>query len=116
MELIPSNDEKNAGMLCHLLALTGFVIPFGWIFGPLIVWLVKKDESEFVNRQGKDSLNFQLSMLIWTICCIPLVFIVVGIFLLIALGIMNIIMIIIASIKAADGQFMDYPLSVKFIN
>ncbi len=116
MELVPTHDEKNMGMLCHLLALSGFVIPFGWVFGPLIVWLTKKDTSEFVNRQGKDALNFQISMLIWTICCIPLIFIVIGIFLLIGLGILNIIMIIIASIKAADGQFTDYPLSVRFIN
>ncbi|MBN2349457.1 MAG: DUF4870 domain-containing protein [Bacteroidales bacterium] len=115
MNLVPTKDEKNMGMLCHLLALSGFAIPFGWILGPLIIWLIKKDESEFVNQQGKDALNFQISMLIWMLCCIPLIFIVIGIVLLIMLGILNLVMIIIASVRAADGQSTVYPLSLKII-
>ncbi len=115
MELLPTKDERNMGMLCHLLALSGFVIPFGWIFGPMIVWLIKKDQSEFVNRQGKDALNFQISMLIWTICCIPLIIIIIGIIALIGLAILNIIMIIVASVRAADGQSTEYPLSLKIL-
>ena len=57
-------EEKTWGMLCHLLALTGLVIPIGVIVGPLIMWLVKKDESEFVDYHGKESLNFQITMMI----------------------------------------------------
>ena len=63
----PANDkeERNWAMACHLSALAGYVIPFGNIAGPLLVWLLKKDEYSLVNEQGKESLNFQLSLLIY---------------------------------------------------
>ncbi|MFV1964993.1 MAG: DUF4870 domain-containing protein, partial [Pirellulaceae bacterium] len=61
-----SSDERQWAMFAHLAALSGYIgIPFGNIIGPLIVWMIKKDESSFVDDQGKESLNFQISMLIW---------------------------------------------------
>ena len=55
-----SKDEKTWAMLCHLSAVAGFVIPFGSILGPLVVWLIKKDEMPIVDLHGKKSLNFQI--------------------------------------------------------
>lgn len=60
-----SRSEKNYAMLCHLVAFSGFIIPFGSIIGPLVMWLIKKEESEFINYHGKESLNFQISIAIW---------------------------------------------------
>lgn len=102
-------------MLCHLSALAMFVIPFGSILGPLIVWLVKKDQYPEVDRQGKDAINFHLSMLIYTLVAVFLILILVGIMLLVVIGIFTLIMIIIASIKSNNGERFEYPLSIKFI-
>ena len=110
-----NNEERTMSMLCHLSALAMFVIPFGSILGPLIVWLVKKDQYPEVDRQGKDAINFHLSMLIYTLVAVFLILILVGIMLLVVIGIFTLIMIIIASIKSNNGERFEYPLSIKFI-
>ncbi|OPZ95775.1 MAG: hypothetical protein BWY71_02124 [Planctomycetes bacterium ADurb.Bin412] len=111
--------EKNAftwGMFCHLAALAGFIgIPFGNIIGPLVVWLIKKDEHPFIEQQGRAALNFQISMAIYGIVAALLIFIVIGFLLLIALGIFDLIFVIMASIKASKGETQKYPLSITFI-
>jgi len=112
---IENKDEKMWGMFSHLFALGGYIIPFGHVIGPLIAWLVKKDAYPFVDDQGKESLNFQLSLTLYLIICTPLILIVIGIFLMIAIGVFGLIMIIIASIKANEGEAYRYPLSIRFI-
>ena len=102
-------------MFCHLSAFAGYFFPFGGIIGPLICWISRKDESEWVNLNGRASLNFQLSMLLYTVLLIPLCFIIVGIPLLIALGILEVVCIIVASIRAARGEVFKYPISIPFI-
>ena len=105
-------DERTMGMLCHLTALVGFL-------GPLIVWLLKKEESEFVNDQGKESLNFQLSILIYAIASlilmVPLTLILIGPLLPPAVGIFDVVMIIIAAVQANNGTRYRYPLCIRFI-
>jgi uncharacterized Tic20 family protein len=54
----PDKDARLWGMFCHLIAFSGYVVPFGSVLGPLIIWLIKKDEMPFVDDQGKESLNF----------------------------------------------------------
>ena len=108
-------DERTFGMLCHLLALAGYVIPFGNIIGPLIIWLIKKDEYPFVDDQGKQSLNFQISMMIYAIVSAVLMLVIIGFFLLIAVGIVNLVLVIMASMKANQGEAYRYPLAIEFI-
>lgn len=110
-----SKDAKTFGMLCHLLAFAGFVIPLGNIIGPLVVWLLKKDEFPFVDDQGKESLNFQISLLIYLLISAVLIVVVIGIFLLIALGIFMIVMVIIATIRANEGQKYRYPMTIRLL-
>ena len=114
---IPTKTNENIWpIFCHLSGLLFYMgIPFGNILGPLVIWLIKKDEIPQLNAHGKAALNFQISITIYFIACIPLVLIVIGIFGMIALGILNVIFIIIATVKAADGEVYDYPLSIKFI-
>lgn len=114
---LPKNvrDERMYGMLCHILAFAGFVIPLGNFLGPIIMWQMKKNEFEFVDDQGKESVNFQISMFIYFMLCVPLIFIVIGIPIMIGLGIFYLVIIIIAAIKANDGIRYRYPLSIKFI-
>jgi uncharacterized Tic20 family protein len=110
-----SETERNWAMFCHLSAFAGFFFPFGGIIGPLICWLSRKDESTWVNENGKASMNFQLSILLYFVLVIPLCFILIGIPIAIAIGTLKIVCIIIASVRASKGEEFKYPLSIPFI-
>jgi hypothetical protein len=102
-------------MFCHLGGLGMYAFPLGNVIIPLVVWLIKKDEYPLVNDQGKESLNFQLSILIYTLVSLILVLAVVGIVLVLAVLVFDIVMIIIAAIKANEGVAYRYPLTIRFI-
>jgi uncharacterized protein len=109
-------DIRMWAMLCHLSAFSGYVgVPFGHVVGPLIIWLIKKGEMPLVDDQGKESLNFQITMTIAAAISFVLVFVVIGIFLLIAVGIFDIVCIIMASIAANKGERYRYPFAIRFI-
>jgi len=111
-----NNEEYTWGMACHLSALAAFIgIPFGHILGPLVVWLIKRDQFPFVDAQGKEALNFQISMTIYAIVAFILCFVLIGIPLLIAIGILDLILVIVAAVKASTGQSYRYPLAIRFI-
>lgn len=106
-----NKDARTWGMLCHLLALTGYFTAIGLIIGPLIAWMVKKDEYSFVDDQGKESLNFQIWMFIFAAISVPLIPVFcLGVLLLMAIGIADLILVIIASMKANQGIAYRYPL------
>src|SRR5664279_2854581 len=109
---ILSETERNWSMLCHLSAFAGFFFPFGGIIGPLICWLTRRDESSWVNINGKASLNFQLSMLLYMFLAIPLCFIIIGIPIIVILGTIKVVCVIIASVKAPKGELFRYPLVI----
>ncbi len=102
-------------MFCHLAALAGYIIPFGNIIGPLIVWSIKKEQYPFVDEHGKAAVNFQISMTIYILVAVLLIILVIGIFILVALGLLTLILVIIASVKANNGEPYEYPLSIRFI-
>lgn len=111
-----NNPENTWAMLCHLLGLCAFIgIPFGNIIGPLVVWLIKGKEFEFVDEQGKEALNFQISMTIYGFIAGILVLVFIGWILLFALAIADVVFIIIASMKANDGESYRYPYIFRFI-
>jgi len=110
-----SNDVKMWAMFCHLSALAGYLIPFGNIVGPLVIWQIKKNEFPLVDDQGKEALNFQITVALAAIVCFLLMFVVVGIFLLMALGITNLIFIIIAGLRANQGESYRYPFSLRLV-
>lgn len=110
-----TQDDRTWGMVAHLSALAGFIIPFGSVLGPLIVWLMKKDESEFVADQGKEALNFQITVALAGIVCLMLMFILIGILLLPALILAAAIFTIIAAIDANKGNRYRYPFALRLI-
>ncbi len=113
---VASKDERMWGMLCHIAAFAGYVIPLvGGVVGPLIIWLIKKDEMPFVNDQGKESLNFQITVLIAIVICMILFVVVIGVFLLPVVAVCNIVFIIIAAIKANAGEAYRYPFALRLI-
>jgi uncharacterized Tic20 family protein len=105
-----------------LSALAGLIIPFGNVIGPLVVWLVKKDEMPIVNEYGKESLNFQISMTLYMvgagIVATILTFIAIGVLLfpLIGLvGLADLVLVIIAGVQANKGIAYHYPATIRFI-
>ena len=110
-----SKNEENMGMLCHLLALSGYFIPFGHLVGPLVIWMVKREEMPFVDSQGKESLNFQLSMTLYAIVAAISIFLLIGFLLLPAVIVFDLVCVILASIETANGKPYHYPLCIRFI-
>ncbi len=108
-------QESNWAMGSHLAALAGFIIPFGNIIGPLVIWLTKKEESAKIDTEAKKSLNFQISVTIYYLISFVLMFIVIGVPLMIALAIFSLVMIILNGVKASKGEETKYPLSLKLI-
>lgn len=109
-------DPYTMGTLCHLLGLVGFLgIPFGSVIAPLILWLVKKNEDAFLDATGKEVINFQISIVIYTIIATLSLFIVVGIILLPVILILALVYTIIGAIKASNGVVYRYPLTFRFI-
>lgn len=110
-----NKDARTFAMLCHLLALTGFIIPFGSIVGPLVLWLVKRDQHPFVDDQGKEAVNFNISMTIYVIVAAILTVIVIGVPILIGLAIFWFVILIVAAIQANTGVAYRYPLNLRLI-
>ena len=108
-------EERTFGMLCHISALAGYIIPFGNILGPLVMWLIKKEQMPFVDEQGKEALNFQITVFIAVLICIPLIFVLIGLLLLPVVGIGALVLMIIAAVKANAGEHYRYPVSIRFI-
>ena len=103
-------------MFCHLAGLCVFVVPFvGNIVGPLILWQIKKDEYPFVGEQGKEAVNFQISMTIYGLISVALSFVCIGIFLLAAVGVVDLVFLLIAAVKANNGQHYRYQLTIRVI-
>ncbi|MEV5026394.1 DUF4870 domain-containing protein [Paenibacillus sp. LPE1-1-1.1] len=107
-------EEKTYGMLCHLLAFSGLIIPLGNILGPLVIWLMKKDQSSYVDMHGKESLNFQISNAIYTIISGLLIFVLIGFITTPLLFVFWLVFTIIASIRASEGNGYRYPLTIRF--
>ncbi|ERR1051325_2540294 len=114
----PSTSQiRNWCVLCHAAALLGFFFHFlGHLLGPLIVWLIKRGDSPEIDAAGKESLNFQISMLIYDIIAGILCLVLIGIPILIALWILNTVFVVIASIKTSEGQIYRYPLTIRFLS
>lgn len=113
-----NKDARMWGMICHLAGLGGLIpiVPIiGSVIGPLIVWQIKKDEFGFVADQGKEALNFQISILMYAIVSGLLCFACVGFVLLPAVYIFDLIFLLIAAVKANDGEHYRYPLTIRFI-
>jgi uncharacterized Tic20 family protein len=104
----PKPDECNMAMLCHLGGIMGFIIP-------LVIWLVQKDKSKFVDRHGKEVVNFQLTILIVNLCNVLLALCLVGFVTLIATMIFSLVLHIQGSMAASRGEDYRYPLCIRFI-
>jgi uncharacterized Tic20 family protein len=111
-----SRDVRTWNVLCHATALAGFFVPWaGHILGPLIVWLAKRSDSPEIDENGKEALNFQISMLIYNVIAGVLCLVLIGFILLAILHILNLVLVIIASIQTSEGKFYRYPMTIRLI-
>lgn len=112
-----NSEARRWASLCHIIALVGLIgNGVGFVLGPLVVWLIKKDEDPFIDEQGKEAINFQITMVIAAIISGFLTLVVIGLFLLIAVGILMVVFPIIAAIKSSNGEHFRYPFTIRFIN
>ncbi|PJE44207.1 MAG: DUF4870 domain-containing protein [Pseudomonas sp.] len=112
---VPGPEARQWAMFCHFAAFLGLVIPFGNLLGPLIVWQIKKDLDPFVDAQGKEALNFQISVALAALLCFLLMVVVIGFPLLLLVSIAALVLTIIAGIKANEGQAYRYPFVWRLV-
>lgn len=113
----PFARDTSLETLCHLLGLAFLTpIPFGNVIAPLVLWLWKRDKHPGVDLHGKEVVNFQISMSIYMLLAGLSIFLVIGIVLLPAVIVTNLVLIIVASVKASRGELYRYPLTIRFIN
>ena len=103
---VPTSDERTMAILAHVLTL------FFWIIPPLIIYLVKKDESSFIAEHAKESMNFQITM---AIIGLILFVTIIGILLLWVVGIVVLVLVIVATIKASESKLYRYPFTLRLI-
>lgn len=118
---VPDRDARKWAMFCHLGALSGLVGIPGFIV-QLIIWLAKRDEHPFIDRQGREALNFQISMWIYiavtSIVMVVLMLILIGFLLIpvvVIMGLIDVALPIYAGIKANDGEDYRYPMTIRFL-
>ncbi len=110
-----ASEVKSWALGVHLSALVGLVIPFGNILAPLVIWLVKRESDPYIDEQGKEAVNFNISVAIYAIAAGILTVILIGFLLLAAVAIFWVAMIIIGAVRANNGEHFRYPLSIRLI-
>jgi uncharacterized protein len=112
---LPSSEQRQWAMFAHLSALIGLIVPFGNVLGPLVIWLVQKDKMAFVDDQGKEALNFQITVFGAAVISAFLMLILIGFLLIFVVGLGALVLTIIAAIKANEGVAYRYPLTIRLI-
>jgi uncharacterized Tic20 family protein len=113
----PSKTERQWAMGCHLISLCGIVVPLpsANLLGPLLLWLLKREDGAFIDEQGKESLNFQITLLIYALGALALTIIGIGFLLLLIVAVFGFVCVIVAAIKASEGTSFRYPACIRFI-
>ena len=115
VDLVPTDSERSYAMLIHLSALLGYIAGPLAIIVPLVMWMTRREESAYANDHGREAVNFNISIWLYTLVAGLLMFVVIGCFILPAIIIFHIIAVIMAAVRANAGQFYRYPVTVRFI-
>ena len=108
-------EARNWGLWLHLSQLANLILPPAGLIVPIVLWQIKKDEFPALDRHGKMVVNWMISSVIYFIVSFALIFVLVGILLLPILGILGIVFPVIGAVKANNGEFWEYPLTIKFL-
>jgi uncharacterized Tic20 family protein len=111
----PTQEERNWALGAHLSGLLGKAVVVGSVIGPLVIWLVKKEESEYIAEQALEALNFQITIAILSLICAVLTLCVVGVFLFFPILVADLVLTIMAAVAASRGEPYRYPFSLRLI-
>ncbi len=111
----PDHEEKTTAMIAHLLGFAGLAVPFGSVIGPLVVYLVKRDESAYVEDQAREALNFQIWMAIVVVASAILIVVGIGILLLPLAMLAWLAGTVVGAVRARDGEWYRYPWTVRLV-
>lgn len=112
-----SEEEENKwAMWAHISTFSNALVPLGNFIGPIVIWQLKKHESEFVADQAKEALNFQISLIIYAVISILCIFIFIGVFMIIGLVLFSLIIVIVAGVRANNGEYYRYPMCIRLIS
>ena len=111
----PSKEARQWAMFCHLSALLGIWIPLGTLIGPLVLWQLKRETDPFIDAQGKEALNFQITVAIASAISLLLMIVVIGFFLFGLVAIGALVLTIIGGVKANEGQPYRYPFTWRLV-
>ena len=107
----PSREARQWAMFCHFSAFLGMWFPFGSLIGPLILWQMKRESDPFIDDQGKEAMNFQITVAIASAICYVLMLVLIGFALIGLLFIGAVVLVVIAGVKANDGVSYRYPFT-----
>ena len=110
-----TGDERTWAILVHASAFLGVFVPFGNILGPLVVWLIKREESEFVDANGKQALNFQITWSVIIVLALFSLLVGIGLLLVPIVALAWAILVVIAAVRASENEVYDYPLTVDLV-
>ncbi|MBD2428075.1 DUF4870 domain-containing protein [Phormidium sp. FACHB-1136] len=108
-------ESRMWASLAHISAFAGLVFPFGSVLGPLLIWLVKREEMPFVDDQGKEALNFNISMTLYMVVSILMIVVLVGFLMIGVLALIWAVLVILAAVRSNEGIPYRYPLTIRFI-
>ena len=108
-------DARLWAMVAHLSGLPGFAVPFGHVLGPLVIWLLKRDASPFVDDQAKEAVNFQLTATIAVLIAVATFCVGIGVVLLPVVAVAQIVLVVIDAVAANAGRRYRYPLTIRFV-
>ena len=112
---VPGEEARRRAVICHLSGFAGYLLPFASVIAPLVLWMLWRDSDEFVHEQGREALNFQISVLIYAVASLVLIVLLVGILLIFAVAVFQLVLMVMAAVTADKGQHYRYPLTLRFI-
>src|SRR6056297_2201348 len=111
-----TDEEQTWGVLLHASAFCGLLVPFGNVLGPLLVWLIKRDESRFIDESGKNALNFQLTWTMLMLGALLSLLVGVGLLLVPAVGVAWLVIVVLATVRASEKEVYEYPLTLDLVD
>jgi len=113
----PSTSERNWAVFCHLGGFAVYLLPFalGNVVVPLVLWMMKRHDSAFVDGHGREALNFQISVTLYGIAIGLLAWVLIGFLLIVPLAVFQFVLMVIASVRASQGEPYRYPLTIRLI-
>ncbi|MCC6909914.1 MAG: DUF4870 domain-containing protein [Phycisphaerales bacterium] len=111
-----TDDDRLWATFIHLSGLAGYLIPMASIIAPLVLWLIKKSQSPFLDDHGREALNFQISMVVWGLVAGVLCFVCIGVVLLPVVVIVQVVFSIVMAVRANRGEYVRYPITIRFLS